>query len=416
MSRINTVILGLAGALLIGMAGAACASAAETYWLVGGVELAAGQTHTVSAKWGTGQAWQLTSNGQTIKITCSRAEAEDKLIGGRPGTDLYDNMSYKECTANTGTTGCILEGGVNGEGWGAGKWITRLAASGETRTNITELVTVNFTLGGCTTSANNRSYTITGKLSEALTNGAVYVHTAYQESEEVLSSVGSEKITDTGEGEIKLEGSSVQVAVTGLPVISVTLGSAYPLHIQHSSATIKTKVSDPVENLKGEGLTLSFATTASGSSGTFEATFKEMENSKGSKCETAGAGAGTVVMKGTFAIVSTSVTEPLLGILYSPETVELTCAPVKAKVKGTMLASLKPEGSEAEELASFSEELTGNGAGVPTLKTYYNEAGEAKVAQLLTNFGTNYKESAEELGAEITTTATESKMFTITSR
>jgi hypothetical protein len=121
-------------------------------------------------------------------------------------------------------------------------------------------------------------------------------------------------------------------------------------------------------------------------------------------------------MKGTFHIVYISLSPLTLGVLYSPETLEITCGAVKVKMKGSMLESLKLGSSEAEELTSLEGELTGNGKGKPTLKTYYNASGEAQSAKFEINFGVGYQEAAGEVGGKLTATAAAGKMFTITRR
>ncbi len=201
-----------------------------------------------------------------------------------------------------------------------------------------------------------------------------------------------------------------------LPDFSIALGGSYPINLNYSSATVKTKYSSAAEGLSGEGLALSFTSTELSAWGFFESTLKGVVNEKGTKCNSVGKGAGEVQIEGKYHIVYVSLSPLTLGILFSPEAFEITCGTGKVTAKGSMLGSLKLGSSEAEELTSLKSELTGNAKGKPTLKSYYNDAGEAETAKFEVNFGTGFKEAAWEVGGEVTATAEAGKMFTITRR
>jgi hypothetical protein len=210
-------------------------------------------------------------------------------------------------------------------------------------------------------------------------------------------------------------------SASALPDISIALGGAYPIRGVVTLLTVATKLSNPVENLKGVGLLLLLIADQLSALGPFDVLFDGVENAKGSKCssENAAGGkdaAGEVLLPGTWHAVYTSLSPLRGGLLFSPEEVKVVCGAVKIKVKGSSLAPTNLGSSETEEITGLGGSMTGNGAGSPTLKTYYNSAGEGQVAQLLSNFGTTFKETALEVGEEVVATAEGGKMITITGR
>jgi hypothetical protein len=198
-----------------------------------------------------------------------------------------------------------------------------------------------------------------------------------------------------------------------LPDVSIALGGAYPINNVVTLLTVATKLSNPVENLKGVGLLLQIIVPSLTTLGTFDVLFDAVENAKGSKCNSEGDPTGEVLLPGTWHLVYTSLSPLKLGELFLPEEVKIVCGSVKIKVKGASLAALNLS-AEATEITGLSGILTGDGAGHAATKNYYNDAGESEVSQLLSNFGTTFKESAEEVAEEVTATAAGSKMFEVT--
>jgi hypothetical protein len=207
-----------------------------------------------------------------------------------------------------------------------------------------------------------------------------------------------------------------------LPDVSIALGGTYPINNVVTLLTVATKLSNPVENIKGVGLLLLMIGPSLTTLGTFDVLFDGVENTKGNKCSSENSAGGTdptgeVLLPGTWHLVYTSLSPLTLGALFLPEEVKVVCGTVKIKVKGSALAALNlGTSTEATELTGLGGVLTGDGAGHATQKTYYNDAGESQVSQLLSNFGTTFKESAEEVTGEVTVTAEGGKMFTATSR
>jgi hypothetical protein len=212
-----------------------------------------------------------------------------------------------------------------------------------------------------------------------------------------------------------------------LPDVSVTLeGASYPLHLEVTLLTVKTKLTNVVkENLKGKGLLLLYLLTELGHLGTFEALFTEVVNKAGTKCfseENAKPDpSGEVLTKGTWHLVYTSLTLSTqglqLGVLYLVSPVEVVCGTEIIKVKGDTLSSVDTLPlPETEEFTKLSGVLLGNEEGKPNITVFYNEGGTSTKAKLEANFGSGFKEADEEVEELITVTALKGAMFVVTSR
>jgi hypothetical protein len=209
-----------------------------------------------------------------------------------------------------------------------------------------------------------------------------------------------------------------------LPDVSVELGGTNPLHLEVTLLTITTKLSNVVkENISGVGLLVLYLLTALGHLGTFEALFTKTKKGA-TACFSEEGGkkdpSEEILTKGTWHMVYTSLagsTQGLqLGILYLVSPVTIKCGTEEVSVKGNTLSSVVSEGTEATELTSLTGILAGNGEGGPNIKFYYNEGGTSVKAKLEANFGTGFKEAAEEVNGAVTVTALEGKMFVITGR
>jgi hypothetical protein len=212
-----------------------------------------------------------------------------------------------------------------------------------------------------------------------------------------------------------------------LPDVSVTLeGATYPLHLEVTLLTVKTKLSNVVkESLSAEGLLLLFLLNELGHLGTFEALFTKIVNKAGTKCfseENAKQDpSGEVLTKGTWHLVYTSLsgsTQGLqLGVLYLFSPVEEVCGTEIIKIKGDTLSSVQTlAGTEGTEYTQLSGVLLGNKEGKPNITVFYNEGGTSTKAKLEANFGSGFKEAAEEIEETITVTALKGAMFMVTSR
>jgi hypothetical protein len=209
-----------------------------------------------------------------------------------------------------------------------------------------------------------------------------------------------------------------------LPEVAISLGGAYPINLV-VTVLVNTSLSNVSgEKLTGKKLLLLLLLLAAGHLGTFEALFQEVKNEKsGNSCDSEESGkadkTGEVLTKGTWHLVYTSLSPLRLGILFLVSPVTIKCGTEEISTKGLVLSSVnqaKLGESEATEYESLGGILKGNGAGKPSLTVYYNEAGTAAKAKLEANFGSGFKESAEEAAEEVSPKAEGGKMFTITSR
>jgi hypothetical protein len=210
-----------------------------------------------------------------------------------------------------------------------------------------------------------------------------------------------------------------------LPDISVTLtGASYPLHLEVTLLTVKTKLSNVVkETITGEGILVLYTLTELGHLGTFEALFTHTK--KGTEACFSEEGStkdpsGEILTKGSWHLVYTSLPSGSglqLGILYLVAPVKIKCGTIEVSVKGNTLSSVDSLTlPETTEFTTLSGILKGNGEGKPNINFFYNEGGTSVKAKLEANFGTGFKEAAEEVEELITVTALAGKMFVVTSQ
>jgi hypothetical protein len=220
-------------------------------------------------------------------------------------------------------------------------------------------------------------------------------------------------------------GAAMVSSAFALPDISVELGGTYPLHLEVTLLAIITKLSNVVkENINGEGLLILYLLTALGHLGTYEALVTKM--GKGPvKCFSEESGkkdpTGEILAKGSWHLVYTSLAGSAqglqLGILRLVSPLHVKCGTEEVQIRGDSLSSVESlSGTEATDYTSLTGILRGNGEGVPNIKFFYNEGGTSVKAKLEANFGTGFKEAAEEVEGPVTVTALEGKMFVVTAR
>jgi hypothetical protein len=197
-----------------------------------------------------------------------------------------------------------------------------------------------------------------------------------------------------------------------LPDLSIALGGSYPLHLEVTDLTVKTKVSNPVEALEGEGLLLLLLGERLTSLGTYEELFTKVKTAAGVSCASEGDTNGEELEKGTFHIVP--IDDDIILILLLPLPLKVNCGSKSIKIQGSILQAINKLGTEGTEYSGLTgAAITGNGSGKPTLTTYLTDSETVATAKLETNFGSGFKDSAEEISGEVTATALEGKMFTI---
>ena len=205
-------------------------------------------------------------------------------------------------------------------------------------------------------------------------------------------------------------------SAVALPDVSVTLGGSYPVRFHFHSVSHIMIFSNPVERIICKGMLDKQTFSELSSLGMFVHDFENCANERNQRCNTPGDAAGIVLVEGIVHVVYYSLFPLLLGPLFLPVAFVIECGALKIKGRGSMLGSLSLGESESEQLTTISYEQTGNGSGKPTLSTYYNASGEALKAKFELNFGSGYKEAAEEHEEAITDTVEEGGMVVITNR
>lgn len=198
-----------------------------------------------------------------------------------------------------------------------------------------------------------------------------------------------------------------------LPDISIALGGAYPIHLQFADngKTVSKLETTAGRKLEGQGLLLLFLVEALGALGKFEALFlKVVEGKEKTPCNSSGDKEGEVLLKGEFHLVPLTLTPLTTGVLYLFSELEIVCAKVKVKVKGSVLSTLNAGTGEITEIGGKLEGSKGKN----TLTKFFNDAGTEIEAKLESNFGTGFLQSDEVVGEEVKTPALEGKMFEIT--
>jgi hypothetical protein len=204
-----------------------------------------------------------------------------------------------------------------------------------------------------------------------------------------------------------------------LPDVSIALGGSYPIHSQFND---NGKTTSFIENTSGErissssGLSALLLMTELSSLGTYEVQLLAVKASAKS-CNTSGDSSGVVLVSGTSHIVLLAG-KTTLGLLFLQPKVTIACEGLNIKVEGSALASLQSTGTESTELTQVGGILKGvaGNKGKPELTKYINDEGTESTALLLSNFGTGFLESAQNVEEEITATTLEGKMFVISPR
>jgi hypothetical protein len=197
-----------------------------------------------------------------------------------------------------------------------------------------------------------------------------------------------------------------------LPDVSIALGGSYPLTGRATSLTVTGKLSNPVEALEGVGGLLFVSVDQLTSLGTFEALFTKVKTAAGTGCASEGDTNEEILFKGTFHLVPAAGGRVLILVLVTP--FKVNCGTKSIKVQGSGLGALKNLGTEGTEYTGLSAgPIRGNGEGKPVLTTYLTDSETVATAKLESNFGSGFKESALEIEEEMSATASEGKMFTI---
>ena len=213
-------------------------------------------------------------------------------------------------------------------------------------------------------------------------------------------------------------GVTMASSASALPDLSVLPGEPTLLHLDVTDLTVSTKISNPVEVIKGTGLLLLLLSDELTALGTFEILFTNVVEETGERCKTTNDAEGEELLSGTYHIVYTSLSPLTIGTLYLVLPVEITCGTLVIKVEGSMLSSLSPAASGTDQ-TSVAGVLKGNSEGKPNLVNYYNDGGTIVKAKLTFKVsGGTAKEAAMEVEEAVTVYALQGseygKMFYFT--
>ncbi len=201
------------------------------------------------------------------------------------------------------------------------------------------------------------------------------------------------------------------ISASALPDLSVTLGSAYPIHVNFADngTTITKLETTGGSKLAGKGVSvLLLSENTLSSLGTFEAVFLGVKD--GSAACSNGTEKETVATKGTYHLVTVTLTPTLTsGVAFLVTPLTITCAKVKVEVEGCALSTLT---AAAGEITEASGELKGKN-GKNTLEKFENDSGTSVECILKANFGTGLLQADEIVEELVTLKVLESKMFEI---
>lgn len=190
------------------------------------------------------------------------------------------------------------------------------------------------------------------------------------------------------------------------PVVLLLTEETLPVQLVGSNTTGKSELQSPAGVLKGEGLSVVLKLT-SVSAGTYEASFTTVKKGE-EACNSSGDFFGLVLLAGSFTLVHDIAILLGIGILFNVSEFTIECGATKIKVKGKILGLLLPSG--LEQSGGFESTIhCSSVVGVPKETKYYDSGNTERTAQLLANFGTGFKESCEEITANLGLTA--SKMI-----
>ncbi len=200
-------------------------------------------------------------------------------------------------------------------------------------------------------------------------------------------------------------------ALAGSPEILFLSGETFPVEIKQTKAepnTIKSELQSAAGKISGEGFLLE-ATATRAHHGNFTALFLNV--TKGTnKCTGEGeSGTGEVLTDGTFLLVHDVSSTSGVGVVFSILLVLISCAAEKIHVLGNVLGLITPVGSET---TSFTGILHCSATtGLPAETKYWDEQNGETSTLLLSNIGTGFKKSCEDVGLSENVELTSNKMI-----
>ncbi|MFI5091170.1 MAG: hypothetical protein ACHP7P_14040 [Terriglobales bacterium] len=199
-----------------------------------------------------------------------------------------------------------------------------------------------------------------------------------------------------------------------LPDVHILEGTEkYPLHLNFADNGLTPTALHAAAGgvLEGKGVSILTLTNELSALGLFSATFLNVTNAAKEKCNTAGDVAGEVLSSGEFHIVPVNLTTLQFGVAFLATEIAIKCGLTTIHIKGCVLSTL--EVANESEVKAIKGALEGDKKGKNTLTKYIDDLGEPLECILLSDFGTGFKQSSEEVGEAVTLEALEKKMFTI---
>jgi hypothetical protein len=200
-------------------------------------------------------------------------------------------------------------------------------------------------------------------------------------------------------------GSTAGSAAAALPTILYLTGEGPPVEFNSLANTFATKLENGKFLLEGEGIGVNLNFPTAGNLGTFKLTLAKVEDPQQENlpCDTAGAGAGNVVLSGAAHLVYDSLTVLGVAALLLFEEVIIACEAIAIRLKGNALGLIKPINREilTTEEAEFTIKCSGV-AGRPEDRKWWNAAGIEQTALMEMNFaGTGFEESCLDVAGVV---------------
>jgi hypothetical protein len=195
-------------------------------------------------------------------------------------------------------------------------------------------------------------------------------------------------------------GMTATSALAALPDLHITLGEAFPVTATAKSPNSTTGLATAGGSvLTGKGVETTLTWTALSALGTYVANFTNVVKGE-KKCNTEGDVAGTVLITGEIHLVFVELTPGLkIAALFLVPKIKIKCEGLNVTVEGSVLGTYN--GSLNTEITEFKGSLKGE-KGKQELTKYENEAGTTVEALLLSEAGTGFTKSSQNVSEEQT--------------
>ncbi len=200
-------------------------------------------------------------------------------------------------------------------------------------------------------------------------------------------------------------------ALATSPEILFLPNEGFPVELKQTLAepnTIKTELQSAAGKLSGEGFSTAITATRA-HHGNFTALFLNVTKGTTSCHGEGESGAGEVLTDGTFLLVHDITSSTGAGVLFSILLVLVVCQAEKIHVLGNVLGLIVQVGSEKTEFEGVLH--CSATTGLPAETKYWDENNAEQSALLLSNIGTGFKKSCEDIGLSENFKLTSNKMI-----